>query len=271
MDKIDLVIWTLNSEKSLKRVLLNAVKVIGEKNINNKILVDSGSEDNTVWIGRRLGWDVYVSKKRGIPNQANIALNHVETEFFVSIEHDLLLNKNWFNTISRYFKDKNVSVAQGIHISSNPILFKHDMWIIHDALIKNDAYGISLDNTMYRTNDIRKVGGFPNRDPISCDRELRDKVWNMNKKWIIDKEMKNIHIRDSYWCSTLHDFNMTKNVVRRYRSGATSDKLTLWGKLPFIQLYYSLRYLKEPRLIPFYVIHKIGMVLGYFRRRCLCH
>ena len=267
--KVDIVIWTLNSEKSLEKVLIGAVKAIGEKNINNKILVDGGSKDNTIKIGKKLGWEIYISSKKGISYQANVALSHVKTEFFISLEHDLLLNKEWFKTIPKYFKDKNVFVAQGIRISSNPILYKHDVWIMDRDMFINDAYGISIDNTMYRTEAIKKLGGFPHGHPISCDRGLRDKLNSVNKKWIIDRKIRSIHIRDSYWKSTLHDFKMTKAVVRKERSNVTSDIMVLWGKFPFLQLFYSLKYLREPRLVPFYIIHKIGMILGYFRRKCL--
>lgn len=267
--KIDLVIWTLNSERVLAKVLVNAEKVIGKENINQKILVDSGSKDRTIEIGKSLGWKIITSLKRGIAHQANLALNYVETEFFVSIEHDLLLNKNWFKTISEYFKDKNVSVAQGIHISTNPILYKHDLWLMYDSGIKHDAYGISIDNTMFRTEDIRSVGGFPELCPISCDRELRDEIRKINKKWIIDRNLRSWHLRSNYWNSVIHDCKYAMLRERKERTNARSDRMKLWGKIPFIQVYYSLKYLHEPRLLPYYTLHKLSLILGYFRRRCL--
>jgi len=267
--KVDLMIWTLNSEKHLEDVLISAENSIGEKNINNKILVDSGSKDKTLEIAEELDWDIYISPKRGIAYQANIALSHVETEFCVGLEHDLLLNKNWFKVIPKYFKDKNVSVAQGIHISTNPILYKHDLWLMYDSGIKHDAYGISIDNTMFRTEDVRSVGGFPELCPISCDRELRDEIRKINKKWIIDRNLRSWHLRGNYWSSVIHDCKYAMFRERKERTGARSDKMNLWGKIPFIQVYYSLKYLHEPRLLPYYVLHKLSLILGYFRRKCL--
>ena len=89
---IDFVIWTLNSEKHLRQVLNRVIDVVPDNELDKLILVDGGSLDNTQKIGRELGWKVYDSPK-GIPIQANIGLSHVTSEFFGSVEHDVLLAK----------------------------------------------------------------------------------------------------------------------------------------------------------------------------------
>ena len=245
-----------------------AVEVIGEENINQKILVDGGSNDLTTLIGRRLGWKVYTSKP-GIPYQANKALSFVESEYFVSLEHDILLNKDWWQKIPEHLKKTGVSVSQGIHISSNPTLKKLDMFLIDEGKIKHDCYGISIDNTIYRTDDIRDVGGFPVNCMISPDRELRDSLIAANKKWFIDWTVRSVHLKGSIWENMKHDFRATRLTTRRHRTGAHSDKLKLWGVIPFSEFFYEMKYVKDPRLIPYFVSHKLGMVLGFFKRRAL--
>ena len=129
---IDLVIWTYNSERYLRKVLKRAVSVVPDKHLGQLILVDGGSKDRTVKIGRELGWKTYVTRK-GIPFQANHALSHVKSRFFGGIEHDVLLSKDWFSLI-KHFEEPYVGVVQGIRFSTHPVLKTYEKF---SPVIKN--------------------------------------------------------------------------------------------------------------------------------------
>jgi len=185
--KIDLLMWTLNSEKTLVLTLESIKKAIPEKYINKKYIIDGGSNDKTILIALGYGWDVITSKK-GIGTQANLGLSLVETDVFASFEHDIILCKNWFKKIKNTIKPKNVAVSQGVRISLNKTLN-----IIEKYSLKRDLRYSSIDNNLYKTKIIKKLGGFSEKYNYSADRALQDKVIKNGYEWLINKNIVSIH------------------------------------------------------------------------------
>ena len=72
--KVDLVMWTLNGEKTLPLVLSRINEVIPKDIVNQKLIVDDGSNDKTVAIARKYGWNVIKNEGKGISDAANTAL-----------------------------------------------------------------------------------------------------------------------------------------------------------------------------------------------------
>jgi glycosyltransferase involved in cell wall biosynthesis len=87
--------WAKNGERFLPLVLSRISQVIPDENVNQKIFVDDHSTDRSREIASEFNWIVYPNLKGGIPNGANEALRHVTSEFFVSIEQDIILAKDW--------------------------------------------------------------------------------------------------------------------------------------------------------------------------------
>ena len=204
--KIDLVTWTLNSAKTLPFTLTSIEKAIPRKHVNQKFMVDGHSTDETTNIGKMFGWNVVDAKRVGIPYQANQALEMVETEFFASFEHDVILNPNWLPAMLKHLRsDPQVAVAQGVRVATNFVLKS----IEEVSLERNIRYS-SLDNTLYRTDVIRCINGFDPRYPISCDRDLQSRVWKAGYKWIVDKTVVSDHLRGSVWQNAEHIYNLSK-------------------------------------------------------------
>lgn len=109
--KVDLAMWIKNGEQFLREVLKSIEQAIPEENINQRIIVDDHSEDQTVRIAKDFNWQVYPNPAYGISSGANEALRHVQTEFFVSLEQDVMLNKDWWTKMSAYLTNPNVAVA----------------------------------------------------------------------------------------------------------------------------------------------------------------
>ncbi|MGQ9744093.1 MAG: glycosyltransferase family 2 protein, partial [Candidatus Bathycorpusculaceae bacterium] len=187
--EVDLVIWTKNSSATLAMVLKRLEMVVPQKFVGNKIIVDDHSTDNTVEVGKSLGWEVYVNEGKGIPDAANTALKHVTSQFFISIEHDLLLTEEWWRKISCYMADEKVAVAQGIRFSTHPTLAALDEYFQIDC---KRPY-VTIDNNLYRTKIIQEVGGFPNSCPVCVDLNLRDMVQKAGFKWIVDPTVISQH------------------------------------------------------------------------------
>ena len=92
--KFDLVMWTKNSAKFLPVVLRRIEQVVPKRVIENKIIVDDHSTDNTVEVAEKFGWKVYPNVGNGFFDAVDTALSYVSTELFISFEHDIILAKD---------------------------------------------------------------------------------------------------------------------------------------------------------------------------------
>jgi hypothetical protein len=158
--------------------------------------VDDHSLDETPLIAKDFGWQVFFNEGGGISNGANTALKHVTSDCFISFEQDLVLAKEWWNNVPKHLLDERVAIASGIRISNLPGLRELDEYIIEEYERKNLIYP-TLDNTIYKTNIIRKFG-FP-RLSISAgiDIVLADKLRYQGYLWKVDYKVKSIHLRNN--------------------------------------------------------------------------
>ncbi len=203
---MDLVIWTLNSAKTLAFTLRSIDKVIPKECIGQKIMIDAHSTDATAKIGKKYGWNVIDAETVGIPNQANQALKMIKTEFFASFEHDVVLNDQWFSKVMKILQDDPlVAVAQGVRITTNPV-FK----TIEEICLERGVPYTSIDNNIYRTEIIKKIGGFDPKYLISCDRNLKERINETGYKWVSDKTIVSDHLRGGIRQSAKHFYELSR-------------------------------------------------------------
>lgn len=201
---IDLVMWTLNSEKTLFKCLESIDKAIPSEVVNQKIIVDAHSKDRTVEIAQKFGWDVYPAQKIGIPFQANQGLKKVRTKFFASFEHDIILSPQWLGKVQKFVSIPNVAIIQGIRLSTHPIMRKIETY----AYKRRGRPHISLDNTLYRTEVLRKIGGFSEECPSSVDLELFDRLSKQGYKWITDHTIISNHLKENLRAIGEHNYQL---------------------------------------------------------------
>lgn len=116
--QVDACLWTKNSAEFLPATLSRFEKVVPQKNIHKKIMIDDHSTDRSAELGERWGWRVYRNESTGISSAANQALRLVTQPFFISLEHDVLLARNWWSRVSYHFQDEKVAIAQGLRLPS---------------------------------------------------------------------------------------------------------------------------------------------------------
>lgn len=190
--KADLVMWAKNGASMLPLVLKRADEVLPNEVIAKKIFVDDHSTDESKEIAKEFGWTVYTNEKGGIGGGANTALRHVECEYFISLEQDIVLAKNWLEKISKHLEKENVAVAQGWRLPDQPVLREIDEF----AFEKSNFTLNSIDNTMYKTKIVKSLGGFPEDIKYGAvDTHLRLRIENLGLRWIIDPSVISIHLR----------------------------------------------------------------------------
>jgi len=163
--QVDLVMWVLNGERTLRAVLNRINRVIPKEYINQKIVVDDGSIDNSRRIALACGWRVVDNFGSGISDGANTALKLVETEFFCSFEQDVLLSSDWWERVAVPSMLAGFAVGCGVRFNSGPHGVINLSRVNHSFCVgdvrKKFGVGKTLDNTIYRTEVLRGLGGFP--------------------------------------------------------------------------------------------------------------
>ena len=194
--KIDLIMWTHNSEKNLPAVLKRIEEVIPSQNISRKIISDDHSKDRTREIAKDFGWEVHVNKGKGLKDNTETAVSLVSAPFFCSFEHDIILGRDWWQKLSKYMEDPRVAVVQGVRISTNPTFRKLDAY----SNRRDDIPHESIDNNIAKTEIVRKLGYNEVGTP--------PKLKAAGLTWIVDKNAVSDHIRENAWKNIKHDFRM---------------------------------------------------------------
>ena len=209
---VDLAMWTKNSERTLDAVLTRIEQVIPEQSVNHKFIIDDKSVDRTVEIAKQHGWDVYPNPDWGITSGANEALRRVETDRWVSFEHDLLLSKDWWRVVPKHLEREKVVIAQGIRLATNPLIRELDTYIAGRIREQWESFVRfrSLDNTIYKTEVLRALGGFPRRCPVHYDIILWNLLLKKGYVWFPDSTVISSHIRESIVGDIRHRKYMSK-------------------------------------------------------------
>lgn len=206
--KVDLVMWAKNGAKFLPTVLKRFDEVIPKEEINKKILVDDHSCDKTVDIAKRFNWKVYENPSTGISSGANEALRHVTTSRFVSFEQDILLSKSWWYKIPNCLENPRVVSASGVRYSTKPVGIKklEKYYVQRFRKIQKTKHRFehryirspcqTVDNTIYRTDFIKSIGGFPRLSGTrGFDVILAHLIWKSGFEWVVDCTVESEHLR----------------------------------------------------------------------------
>lgn len=198
--KIDLCIWTLNSEKTLDRCLESVQRAIPRERVCHRIAVDGYSNDGTRKILEDYGWTVYQCLP-GIPRQANLALSKVDTDYFACFEHDIILSPGWLSIVDSMRNSSLATTGFRVYKGSNTLaainLYAHQK--------NRAAWNYSIDNTIFDTERLRRLGGFPVDCPRSTDSLLREKALENGMTWEVDEKALAYHLRGWYGSALQHD------------------------------------------------------------------
>ena len=220
-DRIDLVMWTKNGAQTLPSVLGRLNQVIPSKFVNKRMMVDDHSTDNTRDIASSFGWQVIFNEGAGISDGANTALRKVETDYFVSVEQDLLLAREWWTRIPLLLAKSGVAVASGIRFVGKPVGLRtleqqmakkclgEEKFLLSPTSGAREAFtfGKTLDNTIYETKTIRAVGGFPRtKSGAGVDTILIHRLQKAGFNWAVDFNVQSLHLRGGLKSELRHQF-----------------------------------------------------------------
>ncbi len=118
MERVDVAILTMNSGRMLRECINSVYKNIPVKNL---IIVDGYSTDATADIVKefqeKYGNVIFVQEKGTRGSARQTAIQMVKSDWFVFVDSDVLLSKNWFAEAQKLIKN-DVGAVWGIEIWS---------------------------------------------------------------------------------------------------------------------------------------------------------
>lgn len=284
---VDLVMWTRNGAKTLPLVLRRINEVIPSEAINQRIIVDDHSIDNTREIAESFGWTVIFNEGKGISDGANTALKRVKSDYFISFEQDLLLSYNWWNKIPPLLKNPKVAVASGMRFANKPLGVQRlqqyvakkyrgeselEPWL-RSRQMAAFTLGKTLDNTIYKTRVIKALGGFPKtRTSSGIDTILAYKINQAGYQWIVDYEVQSVHLRQNlrqelhhqYWhAKQLHEiWSILKKETNQSPPLTKTDVLFRFIASPFTGIFIALK-TKEPSITYIHSLIRFYYLKGF--------
>jgi len=251
--KIDLIMWTFNSEKLLPVVLGRIDEVIPADAIHKKIITDDHSSDQTVKVAEELGWEVHINKSRGMQANKQTALGLVSTPIFASFEHDVLLSRDWWRRASEVMKDPFVGVVQGIRLSTEPRLRKLDAYEYGRRADKR-----SVDNNLCQTEVVRKFGFDETGSP--------GRMSQNGYKWVVLSDVISDHITRGNLRETVqHDMRIHMLSLPSYTRGEKVGSFKIFVHSP-IRALDVVRKTRVYSMLLFYPIDRLAIFLAYFTR-----
>jgi len=251
-DKVDIVMWTKNGELFLPSVLKRIDKVVPSEIISNKIMVDDKSIDATVKIGMSYNWTVYPNPKGGVSSGANEALRRVRSKRFISLEQDLVMARDWWDKIPYLLEDEKVVAASGVRVPDKPVALRlideyaNERYSREMKANPASRYGKTLDNTIYKTDLLRQIGGFPAL-PINAgvDAALVKRINDKGFSWKVDFNVKSTHLRrdladelrHAYWYGA--EYSVLSRIIEE-KPNASASTFTLALFSPFRGLQIAL-------------------------------
>lgn len=204
--KVDVVLLTKNSvsrnepgvfEESLRSVINNVP-------VNRLIVVDGFSKDGTLDLIHEFFDDVKIVKTHALRGKAReIGIRHVTTPYFMFVDDDVILCKDWFERAFRYFYDPHVGAVWGVDIPGNPYSTSSSFALtckarlnIAQIMISNFKIRGGTHDILIKT-DIVKDMKIPNGLHMFEDKFIKEHIESKGFKVIATHDPYCIHKRKS--------------------------------------------------------------------------
>lgn len=225
---IGLVIPTLNAGASFE-LLLKKIEQQNEK-IVEKIIIDSGSTDDTVKIGKKYNYRIIEIKEFNHGNSRRIAVENLfKSDVVVFITQDIeIYNEESISKLVSSLKDHSIAATYGRQLpknNANPIakhirLFNYPENSEVKKYQDKDYQGIKtafLSNSFsaYNVKYLRNVGCFPENVIIGEDMYVAAKLLKNGYKIYYNAEAKVYHS---------HNYNLLEEFKRYFDTGVFHSK-----------------------------------------------
>jgi len=194
---IEVCMPTWESEPVLKSSLTKLAKSEdnSEVTISSLRIIDNNSEDQTVSIAQRLaekfGWNLKLqSRPCSLPEAREIAINSVETEWFLFLDDDVRITQDYLSTLVEAISPLTGAVQgrKAEKISSNQVSKRiSDISDSNTDWVRKRSFRGGTHATLIRTEAARGVD-FPDDLHVWEDEYLRRHIESSGYIWIFNHQ-----------------------------------------------------------------------------------
>lgn len=217
---ISFVIPMFNEEKNIGR-LIDSVKRFVKDLEYEIVVVDNGSQDNSVAIATQGGAKVFVRPKIRIGAMRNVGAAAATGDVLVFLDADVFLKEGWGRNIPRTLEllERNELIITGSwpRISDEDPSWIEKYWF-KPFLIRNTSSFLSSAHFLMRKSLFEKIGGFDESLETDEDYELCRQGRNLGAEIINNPDLE---------VMTIGYPKKLKNFFRRERWHSRSDFATL--------------------------------------------
>jgi glycosyltransferase involved in cell wall biosynthesis len=152
--RVDVVVCTYNSEAYFERCLDS---IVANVPVAKLYVIDNFSTDDTVKIAKSFGAEV-IETRLSLAEARRFSFSLVQTPVFVNIDSDVVLCKNWYSKLMRFWGN-DVGCVCGITVDQHPLqrAYLQSMW----KLRRPESYDIAHLPNMIARKDALADLEFP--------------------------------------------------------------------------------------------------------------
>jgi glycosyltransferase involved in cell wall biosynthesis len=180
---VSIIIPALNSEKTIEKCL-NGVKNQTYNNVEI-IVVDAGSDDDTVEIVNKLGAGVIDANVKNMAKQTNIGAYHANGEYIYRLDSDVVLSSNVVEECVRKCEIGNCE-AVSTYWGPDPSI---SFWA-KIRKFEKDCYKYDSNRNVsrfYKKTVFDEIGGYDENMVYGEDYDIQNRIKNRNYKICIAK------------------------------------------------------------------------------------
>ncbi len=220
--KISVIIPTLNEEKTL----LNTLQTVLVESDIEVLVIDGGSQDNTLELAKKWGVKAFVSINSGKAIQMNYGASLATGDILLFLHGDTLLPRSYGNIIREKMQNQSV-IAGAFQLSINSqsqtlrLIEKIVNWRSHWLSLPYGDQGLFI-----KASTFRKIGGFK-PIPIMEDFELIQRLKKLGKIAIASQS---VVTSDRRWrkLGIVKTTLINQLIVLGYYSGISPQILAQW-------------------------------------------
>lgn len=183
--KISIIIPVLNEADYIKKVLTTISKHTGTKHVEELLVVDGGSTDNTLANALELGATVIRSKK-GRAVQMNVGASHAAGDVLYFLHVDSLPPKNFDNAIARALKEGYEAGCFQMRFNSTSRFLKFFGWCtkINHQLCRGGDQSLFITKKLFT-----QLQGFNENYIIYEDNEFIQRIYRLKPFKILSQKV----------------------------------------------------------------------------------
>ncbi len=226
--KISIIIPTCHESERIEKLVHTLKNNSSERNIQEIIVVDACSGDNTAEIAKRAGAKVFLTERRGRALQMNTGANLATGDIFYFLHADTIPPKKFDERILQSIKDGNDAGCFRMKFDSKHPFFRFFSWFTR---FNNNLCRFG-DQSLFAKRDLfGKINGFDINLEIMEDNDIVRRITKQGK------------------FSVIPDYVVTS--ARRYRK---NGMLRLQWNYTVINILYYLGFSQE-EIVRYYQNH----------------